>query len=81
MRPRIFPFILIGVGTTALLANLGVLPAEVIREAVSMGWPLVLIAVGVAALFGRQAHCGRHRDARRCAQSSGAEVVPETVAK
>lgn len=81
MRPRLFPFVLIGVGSAALLANLGVLPAEALREAASMGWPVILIAVGVAALFGR-GHCGKHRDARcRAHPPASGSVAAETLPK
>ncbi|MBT0961208.1 LiaI-LiaF-like domain-containing protein [Denitromonas iodatirespirans] len=83
MRPRLFPFLLIGVGTVFLLANLGVLPAQALREAVATFWPLILIALGVAALFGRHRHCGRHRAARCGTQTS--ETPPampaDTLAK
>ncbi len=44
---RLFPLILIAVGLVTLLTNLGVLPVEWGRQ----WWPVLLIAIGVAALF------------------------------
>lgn len=82
MRPRFFPLVLIGVGTAALLANLGVLPAEALRETAFTFWPLILIAVGLMALFGRH-HCGAHREARCRAQPDTASSVtsPDTLSR
>ena len=65
MRSRVFPLVLIGVGSVFLLSKLGVIPAELVRETLSTGWPLILIAVGVAGLLGRGS-CprGPHRRCR-----------------
>jgi hypothetical protein len=42
--------IVLTIGTVFLLSNLGVLNSELFRT----WWPLLLIAVGVARLFGRR---------------------------
>ncbi len=43
---RLFPLIPIAVGLVMLLTNLGVLPTEWARQ----WWPVLLIAIGIAAL-------------------------------
>ena len=53
VRARLFPLLLIALGTLFLLANLGVLPLDGVREMFSTWWPLIPIGVGVAALSGR----------------------------
>lgn len=49
-----FPFILILLGVVFLLRNYGALP-----EGLEIGklWPLILIAVGLGALFCRRGRC------------------------
>ena len=48
VRMRLFPLLLIALGTLFLLANLGVLPLDGVREMFSTWWPLIPIGVGVA---------------------------------
>ena len=52
-RVRLIPLLLIASGTLFLLANLGVLPSEAMREFFATWWPLIPMGIGVVALSGR----------------------------
>lgn len=64
-RFSLAPLILIALGLAFLLHNLGYLPQ--LSEIVHLGWPLILIAVGVSMLY-RPNGCQR-----RCAQAAPEE--------
>lgn len=51
MRLRIFPIVLIVLGVTLLLGNLGIVPKEEIRYLLHTWWPLLLVAFGSAMLL------------------------------
>ena len=55
----LFPLILILVGVYFLLRNYGALP-----EAFEIGklWPVILIVLGIGAIFCRRASCGHDED-------------------
>ncbi|MBI4986718.1 MAG: hypothetical protein HZC24_15585 [Rhodocyclales bacterium] len=68
MRFRIFPVVLVVLGVTLLLGNLGIVPREEIRYFIHTWWPLLLVGIGAGMLllpkgYCRQRHCGsRHED-------------------
>ena len=53
MKLMLGPLILILLGVLFLLHNLGVLPLGALKQLLATWWPLILIAVGVAALARR----------------------------
>ncbi len=61
MRFRLFPTALIVLGVTLLLANLGIVPKEELREFFHTWWPLLLVALGAAMLMRPRGACGHRR--------------------
>ncbi len=53
MRGIFWPVILIVVGSLLLLSNLDILPLRELKVLMATWWPLILIALGVSALFRR----------------------------
>lgn len=53
MRRMLWPLILILLGVLFLLHNLGVLPLGALKQLLATWWPLILIAIGAAALARR----------------------------
>ena len=51
MRWHIGPVILIVIGVIFLLINLDLAPAAEIKKLLAQWWPLLLIAVGIAAIM------------------------------
>jgi len=67
MRFRIFPLVLVVLGVTLLLGNLGIVPREEIRYFILTWWPLLLVGIGAGMLllpksYCRQRHCGSRRE-------------------
>lgn len=60
MRFRIFPVVLIAVGSGLLLGKLGIVPPDVLRDFVHTWWPAGLVALGGAMLVMPRGACGRH---------------------
>ena len=75
MRFRIFPIVLIALGSGLLLTKLGVLPGEEVRLLLHTWWPALLIALGAAMLLSPRKACGHWRE-RHCARPD-----PEANAK
>ncbi len=56
-RSLFWPIVLMGVGLTWLLGNLGILPWNNIYSLVRL-WPLILVIIGLDLLFGRRSTLG-----------------------
>lgn len=72
MRHRIFPFVLIAVGSLFLLANLGLLPREELRQFFATWWPLAPLVVGILLLR----RPGGHDAGRRCGRDDEVKARP-----
>ena len=62
MRFRIFPIVLIALGSGLLLTKLGILPGEEIRLLLHTWWPTLLIALGAAMLLSPRKGCSHWRE-------------------
>ncbi len=54
MQSRIGPIVLVLLGILFLLNNLGLLPLRALVYHLGTWWPVILIAVGLAGIFGRR---------------------------
>jgi len=52
-RGIVWPILLILVGTLFLAHNLGFLAFAQLKDIIGTWWPAILIALGIAGLFGR----------------------------
>lgn len=75
MRFRLFPVILIVLGVTFLMGNLGIVPKDELRQFFHTWWPLLLVAIGSIMILRPRGHCHH----RRC--GSQRETLPEEAAK
>lgn len=75
MRFRLFPIILILIGMTFLMGNLGIVPKDELRQLFHTWWPLLLVGIGSVMILRPRGHC-HHR--RRGTQQ---DALPEESTK
>ncbi len=75
MRFRLFPVIVIVLGVTFLMANLGIVPMEELRHLFHTWWPLLLVASGSIMILRPAGHCHH----QRCGLQEG--TLPEEAPK
>ncbi len=77
MRFRIFPIVLIALGSGLLLTKLGILPGEEIRLLLHTWWPALLIALGSGMLLFPRERCGHWRERHGCHTRRDPEPAPK----